>query len=69
MYFDGTINQFGVGIGIILLTLEGEVMPITKKLAFRVMNNEAEYEACAFEMEDLIALGVTEKLKYLEILC
>ena len=39
MYFDGVVNQFGVGIRIILLTPEGEVVPIAKKLAFRVINN------------------------------
>ena len=34
--------------------------PIVKKLAFRVINNEVEYEACTLGMEALIALGVTE---------
>ena len=42
------------------MTPEGEVVPIAKKLAFKVTNNEAEYEACALGMEALIALGVTE---------
>ena len=60
MYFDGAVNQFGVGVRVMLLTPKGEVVPITKRLAFRVTNNKAEYEACAFEMEALIALGVTE---------
>ena len=36
MYFDGAVNQFGAGIKIILLTPKGEVVPIAKKLAFRV---------------------------------
>ena len=58
MYFDGAVNRFGVGIRVILLTPKGEVVPISKKLAFRVTNNEVEYEACALEMEALIALGV-----------
>ena len=60
MYFDGAVNQFGAGIRIILLTPKGEVVPIAKKLAFRIMNNKAEYEACTLGMEALIALGVTE---------
>ena len=60
MYFNGAINQFGVGVRIIILTLEGEVVPIAKKLEFRVMNNEPEYEACTMGMEALIALGVIE---------
>ena len=34
IYFDGAVNQFGVGIGVILLTLENEVIPIEKKLVF-----------------------------------
>ena len=54
MYFDVAVNQFRGGVGIILLTPEGEVVPI------RVMNNEAEYEAHALGMEALIAIGVTE---------
>ena len=60
MYFDGAVNQFRAGVEIILLTLEGEVVPIAKKLAFRVTNTEAEYEACALRMEALIALGMIE---------
>ena len=60
MYFDGVVNQFGVGVGIILLTPEGKVVLFAKKLAFKVMNNGAKYEAYAFKMEDLITLGVTE---------
>ena len=60
MYFDRAVNQFRVGVMIILLTLEGKVVPITKKLEFRVMNNEVEYEAYALRMEALIALGVTK---------
>ena len=59
MYFDGAVNRFGVGIRVILLTPKGEVVPISKKLAFRVTNNEVEYEACALKMEALTALGVT----------
>ena len=39
---------------------DGEVVPIVKKLAFRVTNNEAEYEAYALGMEALIAMKVTE---------
>ena len=35
-------------------------MPIAKKLAFRVINNAAEYEACTLGMEALIALEVIE---------
>ena len=43
-----------------MLTPENKVIPIVKKLAFRVTNNEAEYEACVMGIEVLIALKVTE---------
>ena len=33
---------------------------ISKKLAFKITNNEEEYEACALGIEALIALGVVE---------
>ena len=42
------------------MTPENEVIPIAKKLAFRVTNNEAEYEACVIGMETLMALKVTK---------
>ena len=60
MYFDRAVNQFGVGIRVILLISENEVIPIAKKLAFRVTNNEVEYEECVMGMEALMALKVTE---------
>ena len=60
MYFDGVVNQFGVGIRVILLTPKGDVVLTTKKLAFKVINNEVEYEVCALRMEALAALGVTK---------
>ena len=41
MYFNGVVNQLGARIGVILLTPEGEVVLIAKKLTFRVTNNEA----------------------------
>ena len=59
MYFDKAVNQFGIWIELILLTPKNEVFPIAKKLAFQVINNEAEYEVCMMGMEALIALKVT----------
>ena len=64
MYFNGVVNQFGAGIWVILLTPKGQVVLIAKKLAFRVTNNEEEYEACALRIEVLTALGVTEVEKF-----
>ena len=53
MYFDGAINQYGNGIGILLITPEGSHIPLAIKLNFEVTNNMVEYEACIDRMEAL----------------
>ena len=53
MYFDGAVNSRGVGIGVILISPEGEMIPMAKRLKFEVTNNQAEYEAYIFGLEAL----------------
>ena len=60
MYFDRAVNQYGNGIGILLITPEGSHMPLTIKLNFEATNNMAEYEACIARMEALWELGIKE---------
>ena len=45
VYFDGTVNKRGRGIGAVLTSLQGQWIPFARKLAFECTNNEAEYEA------------------------
>ena len=60
MYFNKAINQYGNGIGILLITLEGSHIPLAIKLNFEATNNMAEYEACIARMEVLWELRVKE---------
>ena len=60
MYFDRAVNQYGNGIWILLITLEGSHIPLTIKLNFEATNNMAEYEPCIVGMEALQELGVKE---------
>ena len=53
MYFDGAVNQYGNGIGVLLITPEGSHIPLSVKLNFEATNNMAEYEACIAGMEAL----------------
>ncbi|XP_050264035.1 uncharacterized protein LOC126708278 [Quercus robur] len=53
MYFDGAVNQYGNGIGILLITLERSHIPLAIKLSFEAAHNMAEYEACIAGMEAL----------------
>ncbi|XP_023925999.1 uncharacterized protein LOC112037417 [Quercus suber] len=60
MYFDGAVNQYGNGIGILLITPEGSHIPLAIKLNFETANNMAEYEVFIAGMEALQELGVKE---------
>ena len=58
MCFDGAVNQYGNGIGKLLITPEGSHIPLAVKLNFKATNNMAKYEACIVGMEALQKLGV-----------
>ena len=59
MYFDGA-NQYGNGIGVLLITPDGSHIPLAVKLNFEATNNISKYEACIAKMEALRELGVKE---------
>ena len=45
LFTDGASNQKGAGLGIILKSPQGGILPHTIGCEFNVTNNEAEYEA------------------------
>ncbi|XP_065628160.1 uncharacterized protein LOC112010814 [Quercus suber] len=45
VYVDGTANQRGLGVGLVLVSLEDHVIKKSLRLWFSATNNEAEYEA------------------------
>ena len=53
MYFDGAVNQYGNGIGVLLITPNGLHVPLAVKLNFKVTNNMAKYKAYIARMEAL----------------
>ena len=48
----------------ILITPEGETIPLAKKLDFKVTNNITEYEACIYGVEAALAAGAKDLLLY-----
>ena len=56
MYFDGASNQYGYGIGVLLIAPDDSHIPLAFKLRFKVSNNEAEYEACIAGLEAVLDL-------------
>jgi len=47
LFFDGSSNDLGHGIGAVLISPEKQYTPMTARLCFDCTNNIAEYEACA----------------------
>ena len=60
MYFDGAMNQYGNGIGMLLIILDGSHVPLVIKLNFEATNSIAKYETYIAEMEAPRELGVRE---------
>ncbi|KAG8498342.1 hypothetical protein CXB51_006632 [Gossypium anomalum] len=61
--FDGASNAVGNGIGVVLVSPNGDHYPFTSKLDFDCTNNMAEYEACIMG----IRAAIERKIKVLEI--
>nr|CAN83640.1 hypothetical protein VITISV_001524 [Vitis vinifera] len=61
LYFDGAANQLGYGIGVLLVSPQGDHIPRSIRLAFRdrhpITNNIVEYEACILGLETALELG------------
>ena len=60
MYFDGAVNQYGNGMGVILITPKGSHIPLAVKLNFEATNNMVEYKACIVGMKAFREFGVKE---------
>ncbi|RVW64040.1 Retrovirus-related Pol polyprotein from transposon opus [Vitis vinifera] len=64
LYFDGAANKPGFGIGILLISPQGDCIPRLVRLAFsdyhRLMNNVVKYEACITSLETTLDLGVRQ---------
>ena len=64
MYFDSAANQSGFGIGILLISSQGDHIPKSVRLTFsdhhRLRNNIVEYETCVTGLETALDLGVRQ---------
>ena len=64
LYSDGDANQSGFGIGILLISPQGDHIPRLVRLAFsnhhRLTNNIVEYEACITGLETTLDLGIKQ---------
>ena len=63
MYFDGTSNTLGGGVGTVLISPEGNHCLFIAKLSFDCTNNMVEYEACVLSIQAVIE----KKIKRLSV--
>ena len=63
-YFNGAANQLGYGIGVLLVSPQGDHIPRFVCLTFfdrhPIMNNIVEYEACILGLETALELGIRQ---------
>ena len=57
LYVDGAANSRGSGLGIVLISSEGEMLEQAVRLGFGASNNEAEYEALLHGLRAAKRLG------------
>ncbi|XP_070023214.1 uncharacterized protein [Nicotiana sylvestris] len=62
IFFDGSTNFKGVGIGVFLVSETGQHYSVSAKLRFPCTNNIAEYEACNLGIKMAIDMNVQELL-------
>ncbi|XP_059597125.1 uncharacterized protein LOC132254755 [Vitis vinifera] len=64
MYFDGVANQLGYGIGVLLVSPQGDHITRSVRLTFPdrhpTTNNIVEYEACIIGLETALELGIRQ---------
>ena len=58
LYFDGSRHQNGVGIGVLIISPDGEPTKIMFELNYECSNNETEYEALILGLEILLNRGM-----------
>ncbi|XP_070002091.1 uncharacterized protein [Nicotiana sylvestris] len=70
LFFYGTTNMKGIGIGAVLISEIGHHYPVTAQLRFYCTNNMAEYETCILEFRHIprIHNEVADALATLELM-
>ena len=64
MYFDSAANHLGYGIGVLLISSQGDHISRSVRLAFSnrlpTMNNIVNYEACILSLQTVLELGIRQ---------
>jgi ribonuclease HI len=58
MYFDGSYTLKGAGAGVVLISLEGDMLKYAIQIEFPTTNNTAEYEGLVTGLRLTMELGI-----------
>lgn len=66
VFVDESANSEGYGVGVILMSPQGEKTKLVMRLQFLASNNELEYEALIIGVRAMQNVGATQILKNLD---
>jgi ribonuclease HI len=64
MYFDGALNLEGAGVGVLLISPQGEQLKYVPQIHYNASNNGAEYEALIHGLRIAVSLVIKRLLAF-----
>jgi ribonuclease HI len=64
MYFDGSLNLEGAGVGILFISPQGDHLKYVLHIHYKASNNGAEYEALIHGLRIADSLGIKRLIAY-----
>ncbi|XP_042460611.1 uncharacterized protein LOC122044141 [Zingiber officinale] len=64
IYVDGSANHHGSGVGVLVISPQGDILQLAVRLNFRATNNEAEYEALLVGLQPARHVGAARIIIY-----
>jgi ribonuclease HI len=64
MYFDGALNLERVGVGMLLISPQGEQLKYVLQIHYKASNNGAEYKALIHRLRIAVSLGIKRLLAF-----
>jgi ribonuclease HI len=64
MYFDGSLNLEGAGVGVLFISPQADHMKYVLEIHYKASNNGAKYEALIHELRIVVSLGIKRLIAY-----
>jgi ribonuclease HI len=64
MYFNGSLNLEGVGVGILFISPQGDRLKYVLQIHYKASNNGTEYEALIHGLRIAVSLGIKRPITY-----